>query len=98
MGHYYPHLIPKDKTSLLMSRLGYRTVNTVVVSIVAASVPHFSLFAGLIGALTFWPLSGRPADWSCVPACAGDHAYTSVPMSHLMCTSVRMHVHTVWSF
>ena len=70
LDHHYPHLIPEDKTSLLIFRMGYRTVNTVVVSIVAASVPHFSLFAGLIGALTFWPLSGRPADGQ-VPACMG---------------------------
>ena len=68
LDHHYPHLIRKDQASLLIFRMGYRTVNTVVVSIVAASVPHFSLFAGLIGALTFWPLSGRPAGRFCVPA------------------------------
>ena len=69
LDHHYPHLIPEDKTSLLIFRMGYRTVNTVVVSLVAASVPHFSVFAGLIGALTFWPLSGRPAERCCVPSC-----------------------------
>ena len=69
--HHFPHLIRKDHTSLLIFRMGYRTVNTVVVSIVAASVPHFSLFAGLIGALTFWPLSGRSAGRTVLCACMG---------------------------
>ena len=81
LDHHYPHLIRKDQASLLIFRMGYRTVNTVVVSIVAASVPHFSLFAGLIGALTFWPLSGRPAGWCCFPASMRDHARAS-PCMH----------------
>ena len=45
--------------ALFTTRLVYRSLNTVVITIIAASVPYFSLFGGLIGALSFWPLAGE---------------------------------------
>ncbi len=58
-----PHLFARvlggdaNKATKLVGRLAYRSVITVGVTAIAASVPHFSLFGGLVGALTFWPLS-----------------------------------------
>ena len=56
---YAPHLVAEGSGALFTTRLVYRSLNTVVITIIAASVPYFSLFGGLIGALSFWPLAGE---------------------------------------
>jgi hypothetical protein len=48
--------LARSGTPRLLSRLCYRTANTVAIAVVAFAVPHFSLFIGLIGALSYWPL------------------------------------------
>jgi len=55
---YKPQLIESGSMLLFTIRVLYRTLNTVIITIVAWKLPYFSLIGGLIGALSFWPLAG----------------------------------------
>ena len=51
---YAPHLLEGKK--LLLFRFVYRGISTAIITAVGASVPFFSLFGGLIGSVSYWPL------------------------------------------
>jgi hypothetical protein len=57
LNEWAPKLLETGSATLLTTRLVYRSINTVIITIIAATVPYFSLFGGLIGALSFWPLA-----------------------------------------
>ena len=42
--------------NLLLVRLVYRGLSTAAITAIGASVPYFSLFGGLIGSVSYWPL------------------------------------------
>ena len=57
MARYTPSLITGPKK--LLVRFIYRGISTAVITAVGASVPYFSLFGGLIGSVSYWPLQVR---------------------------------------
>ena len=57
MARYTPGLITGPKKVLV--RLIYRGISTAAITAVGASVPYFSLFGGLIGSVSYWPLQVR---------------------------------------